>query len=317
MEAARREAAAAFGDDRVFCERYVERPRHVEIQLLADSHGQVVALGERECSIQRRHQKVLEEAPSPALDADSPRRDERGRRRLRTRNRLPQRRDGRVHARRPRLLVPRAERPHPGRAPGHRGRDRNRHRRGADPGRAGRAARQPSKHRVTSATRSRCGSTRRTRGRSCLRPGASSGSACPTMIRVDAGVEEGDEVGVGYDPMIAKLIAHGGSRREAFAHLRAALAETEVGGLTTNLPFLRWLVSHPAVLAGETTTAFLDEHPPLSAPPRVRRPRLAAAWRLNLPAPPRRPPPDLEATAHAHGRRARSRARSRRRCPAR
>src|SRR5438874_899814 len=69
LAAARREAKAAFGDDRVFCERYVERPRHVEIQLLGDATGNVIALGERECSVQRRHQKVLEESPSVAVDS--------------------------------------------------------------------------------------------------------------------------------------------------------------------------------------------------------------------------------------------------------
>src|SRR6202008_4069110 len=70
VAAARREAASGVGDETVFFERYLERPRHVEIQLLADAHGTVVALGERECSIQRRHQKVLEESPSAALDPE-------------------------------------------------------------------------------------------------------------------------------------------------------------------------------------------------------------------------------------------------------
>jgi 3-methylcrotonyl-CoA carboxylase alpha subunit len=124
----------------------------------------------------------------------------------------------------------------------------------------------------------------------------------PVSVRVDAGVEEGDEVGTSYDPMIAKLIAGGSSRGEALDRLAAALAETEVGGVTTNLPFLRWLVAHPVLRAGDATTAFLTEYPPLSAPP----PRVAdrvwrGAFRLNLPSPAPSPPPDVDAEARAHG----------------
>ena len=106
-------------------------------------------------------------------------------------------------------------------------------------------------------------------------------------VRVDAGVAEGDEVGLAYDPMIAKMIAHGRDRAEALDLLAPALAETEVEGVVTNLPFLRWLVAHPVVRAGGATTAFLVESPPLSSPPLLDAPAVwRGPWRLNLPPPP-------------------------------
>jgi acetyl/propionyl-CoA carboxylase alpha subunit len=120
----------------------------------------------------------------------------------------------------------------------------------------------------------------------------------PASIRVDAGIAEGDSIPISYDPMIAKLIAGGATRTEALDRLAAALAEIVVDGVTTNLPFLRWLVAHPALRAGETTTAFLVEYPPLSPlPPALPAAVWRAAFRLNLSAPPLRPPPDLEAAA--------------------
>jgi glutaconyl-CoA/methylmalonyl-CoA decarboxylase subunit gamma len=98
--------------------------------------------------------------------------------------------------------------------------------------------------------------------------------------------------------MIAKLIAYAETRAEAYDRLAAALRETEVGGVTTNLPFLRWLVSHPLVRAGQATTAFLTEHPPLGElPPQAPAPAWSGAWRLNLPAPPPRPAPDVDEAA--------------------
>ena len=124
----------------------------------------------------------------------------------------------------------------------------------------------------------------------------------PGSIRVDAGVEEGDEVGTAYDPLLAKLIAHAPTREEALSRLAAALRETDVGGVTTNLPFLRWLVSHPLVRAGRTTTAFLTDNPPLSEPPlRAPDPVWTGPWRLNLPGPPPRPAPSVEDAARDHG----------------
>jgi acetyl-CoA/propionyl-CoA carboxylase, biotin carboxylase, biotin carboxyl carrier protein len=297
VDAARREAAAAFGDDTVFFERYLERPRHVEIQVLADTHGNCVALGERECSIQRRHQKVLEESPSAAVDPE-----------LRTRMSEAAvafaRAIGYVSAGTAEFVLD-----------------------GRDFYFLELNARIQVEHPVTELVtgvdlvreqlRIAQGEPLRARGellghavevrlyaedpRTFLpQAGRIERLRLPESIRVDAGVAEGDEIGTGYDPMIAKLIAYASSRAEAYDALAAALRETEVGGVTTNLPFLRWLVSHPLVRAGRTTTAFLTEHPPLGElPPFAPDGAWSGAWRLNLPAPPPLPVPDVDAAAAA------------------
>jgi len=299
LSAARREAKAAFGDDRVFCERYVERPRHVEIQLLADGQGSVVALGERECSIQRRHQKVLEESPSPALDPTL--RSAMSEAAVRFAEAIGYRSAGTVEF----MLS------------------------GRDFYLLELNGRIQVEHPVTELVtgvdlvveqlRIAGGEGLTARDKVVLdghavevrlyaedphtflpQAGRLERLRLPRGIRVDAGVEEGDEIGVAYDPLIAKLIAHGPTRDEALARLRDALAETEVAGVTTNLPFLRWLVAHPAVLEGRTTTAFLTDYPPLSEPPlRLPSGPWDSAWRLNLPSPPPQPPPDVDAAAHA------------------
>jgi acetyl/propionyl-CoA carboxylase alpha subunit len=123
----------------------------------------------------------------------------------------------------------------------------------------------------------------------------------PTGVRVDEGVEEGDAVGTRYDPLLAKLVAHAPSRGEALELLEVALAETVVDGVETNLPFLRWLVAHPALRDGPVSTAFLVEHPPLSLPPRrPARGVWGSPWRLNLPPPPPVAPPDPDAAPGTH-----------------
>jgi 3-methylcrotonyl-CoA carboxylase alpha subunit len=299
LAAARREAGAAFGDDTVFYERYLERPRHVEIQLLADRHGAVVSLGERECSIQRRHQKVLEESPSAAVDAE-------------LRSRMSEAAvafaraigyesagtaefvlDGRdfyfleLNARiqvehpvtelvtgvdlvREQLRIARGEHLATGAYP------------------AGHAVEVRLYAEDSTSFLPQAGRITRLR--------------LPESVRVDSGVVEGDEIGTSYDSMIAKLIAYGATRSEAYDRLAAALRETDVGGVTTNLPLLRWLVSHPLVRSGQTTTAFLTEHPPLSEhSTRAPAPVWSGAWRLNLAAPPPRAVPSVEETVHEHG----------------
>ena len=310
LAAAEREAEGAFGDGTLYCERYLERPRHVEVQLLADTHGTVVAVGERDCSVQRRHQKVLEEAPAPGL---SPALRTALHRAAVTFGEAVGYRsagtvefvldddelfflelNGRIQVEHPVTeavtgldLVAEQLRIAAGDAlvtdcyklDGHAVEVRLY----AEDSRtflpqAGRIDRLklPSNN---------------------LLQGTSTAT-----LRVDAGVEEGDEVGLAYDPMIAKLIAHAPSREAALDTLAAALAETQVEGVPTNLPFLRWLVSHPVVRAGDTTTAFLTEHPPLSALRVVRAPAaFRASWRLNLPAPPLAAPPDIDVESHRAG----------------
>jgi acetyl/propionyl-CoA carboxylase alpha subunit len=297
--AARREAEAAFGDATVFFERYLERPRHVEIQLVADGHRNVFALGERECSVQRRHQKVLEEAPSAALDDELRARlsgaavafgREIGYRSLGTVEFLLDgdafyflELNGRIQVEHPvteeatrldlvamQLAVACGEEL-------------------ADPD--GSFRRHAVEVRLYAED-----------PQSFLpQTGRIERLRLPDSIRVDAGVAEGDEVGVAYDPMIAKLIASGPSRDEALERLARALEETEVEGVTTNLPFLRWLVSHPVVRAGDATTAFLTEYPPLSAAPaRFPSRPWATPWRLNLPAPAPAALADPDAPYEAH-----------------
>jgi acetyl-CoA/propionyl-CoA carboxylase biotin carboxyl carrier protein len=300
LAAARREAETAFGDDTVFCERYVERPRHVEVQLLADTHGKIVALGERECSIQRRHQKVLEESPSPAVDDEL-------RSRLEDAAAAFARAGGYVGAGTAEFMLDgerfyflelnaRIQVEHPV-TELVTGLDLVEEQLRIASGAVVKTAPKLEGHALEVRLYAEHPLT------FLPQAGRIERLALPGEVRVDAGIEEGDEVPVAYDPLIAKLIAGGETRAEALGRLADALRKTEVRGVITNLPFLRWLVRHPEVRAGATTTAFLQENPPLSRPLRLSRP-WSVYWRLNQdrrPPPTRRAPPLVESFAHATG----------------
>jgi acetyl-CoA/propionyl-CoA carboxylase, biotin carboxylase, biotin carboxyl carrier protein len=308
LEAAGREAVSAFGNGALYSERYLERPRHIEVQLLADAHGNVVALGERDCSVQRRHQKVLEEAPAPRLELKL--REELLAAAVTFGRAIGYRSagtvefvlegdaffflelNGRIQVEHPVTeavtgldLVAEQLRIAEGEALEARSSEVGGH---AVEVRL--YAEDPRSFLPQAGTIER------------LRLPSDTVSQGAFGVRVDAGVEEGDEVGIAYDPMLAKLIAHGHDRDDALDRLVNALSETDVEGVTTNLPFLRWLVEHPVVRAGEATTAFLVEHPPLTALPLLTAPApWRSPWRLNLPFPPPTAPPDVATAARSHG----------------
>jgi len=279
LEYAAAEAASAFGDDTVFCERYLTAGRHIEVQILADAHGTVWALGERECSIQRRHQKVVEEAPSPLVDRHT-RADGTGMRaQLLAAATEAARAIGYVGAGTVEFLADetgafyflemntRLQVEHPvteltfgvdlvawqlriaaGEALP------------ADPPAASGHAIEVRLYAEDPAADwlPQSGTVH-----TFAVPAATTAFAIPTAthgVRLDSGIESGDHVGVHYDPMLAKVIGFAPDRTAAARLLAAALAEARIHGLVTNRDLLVRVLRHPAFLAGDTDTAFFDTH---------------------------------------------------------
>ena len=269
VAAAQREALSGFGDDTVFLERYVASSRHVEIQILGDQHGGLVHLDERECSIQRRHQKIIEESPSPVVD-DAMRAamgdaalalgmamayesagtveflvDDNTREffflevntRLQVEHPVTEEVTG-IDLVREQLRIAAGE-------PLGYGQDDV-----AFDGHAIEArlyAEDPDNGFLPAIGR----------------VDAFAPSVEP-MVRWDSGVEQGTNVGVDFDPMLAKVIAHGPTRAEAAGRLALALERLHLGGVTTNRDFLAATLRSSAFLAGDTTTDFIDRIPPSS-----------------------------------------------------
>ncbi|MGH9023746.1 MAG: biotin carboxylase N-terminal domain-containing protein [Acidimicrobiia bacterium] len=260
LSSARRLAQSAFSDPRLLLERYVPSARHVEVQVIADAHGHVLHLGERDCSLQRRHQKILEESPAPALPAGL-------RDRLCESSVALARHVGYRSAGTCEFLV------------------------GTD-GSAGfieMNARLQVEHPVTEATtgldlvelqlRVALGEKLPLRQQD-VRPtghaievrvyaedpeegflpqaGLISHLRWPPRARIDSGIAEGFRVGTDYDPMLAKLIVHGPDRQGALARLREALEETSLLGVRTNLSLLRALAADPTLERGAVTTTWLE-----------------------------------------------------------
>src|SRR5688500_7496707 len=283
LAAARREAQAGFGDDRVFIERFLPRARHIEVQVIGDTHGNVLSLGERECSLQRRHQKVLEESPSPVVSPE-----------LRARlgeEAIALAKAGGYHGAGTVEFIADADDPST-----HFFLEMN--------------ARLQVEHPVTelvtgldlvelqlrvAAGESLEGVEPTMTGHAIeARINAEDASFFPSAgpvllarypdgVRVDAAVETGSVVGTDYDSMIAKVIAHGPDRATALARLDRALAGTAILGLTTNTGFLRTLLAHEGVRAGDMDTGLIGRLEP-ARPPLSDEQVARAAAALAMPA---------------------------------
>lgn len=265
--AAQREALTGFGDDRVFAERYVPRSRHIEIQMLGDGHGNLVHLGERECSIQRRHQKVIEESPSPFVSAAM--REAMGDAALRLADALSYRSAGTVE-----FLVDdatgdffflevntRLQVEHPV-TEEVTGLDLVREQIRIAMG-------EPLGYGQSDVTFTGNAIEARLYAEDPANdflPATGSleafAPAAEPPVRWDTGVGQGSTITVDFDPMIAKVIATGPSRAEAASTLALALERLHLGGLVTNRGFLAATLRHPAFRDGDTTTDFIERHAP-------------------------------------------------------
>ena len=267
VAAARREAAGAFGDDRVFLEHYVARARHVEIQILGDTHSGLVHLGERECSIQRRHQKIVEESPSPVVDPGL--RVAMGEAAVRLARSLGYRSAGTVE-----FLVDddtheffflevntrlQVEHPVTEKVTGiDLVREQLRIAAGEPLG-YGQDAITFTGHAVEARLYAEDPAAGFLPATGTL---VAFGPTPEPAVRWDSGVEAGSVVGLDFDPMLAKVVAHAPTRAEAAGRLARALERLHLGGVTTNREFLVATLRHSAFLAGDTTTDFIERIAP-------------------------------------------------------
>jgi propionyl-CoA carboxylase alpha chain len=262
------EAAASFGDDRIFIEKFIENPRHVEIQVLGDRHGHVIHLGERECSIQRRNQKVLEEAPSPLLDPET--RALMGAQAVALAKAVDYDSAGTVEfvAGQDRSFFflemnTRLQVEHPV-TELVTGLDLVEEMIRVAAGEPLRIA-QDDVRMQGWAVEARVYAEDPTRGflpstgRLVTYRPPETGTVDGITVRVDTGVGEGGAISIFYDPMIAKLVTHGATREAAIAAQSAALDAFAIGGIRHNIPFLSALMAHPRWREGRLSTGFIAE----------------------------------------------------------